>query len=73
MGEIRSGRLQLRVTPQQWEIIESPAGSQHETITDYVVRHAVSAAKEDWADRRYFTVDDAAWVEFSAPLERPPV
>jgi uncharacterized protein (DUF1778 family) len=73
MGETRSDRLQLRVTPLQREIIESAAQSQHETITDYVVRHAVSAAKEDLADRRYFTIDDAAWVEFKALLERPPV
>ena len=73
MGEIRSDRLQLRVTPQQREVIESAAASQQETITDYVVRHAVSAAKEDLADRRYFTVDDAAWKEFNALLERPPV
>jgi len=73
MGETRSDRLQLRVTPQQREVIESAAQSQHETITDYVVRHAVSAAKEDLADRRYFTIDDAAWAEFNALLERPPV
>jgi uncharacterized protein (DUF1778 family) len=73
MTENRSDRLQLRVTPQQREVIESAARSQHETITDYVVRHAVSAAKEDLADRRYFPVDDAAWVEFTALLARPPV
>jgi uncharacterized protein (DUF1778 family) len=73
MGETRSDRLQLRVTPQQREIIESAAEFRHETITDYVVRHAVSAAKEDLADRRYFTIDEAAWAEFDALLERPPV
>src|ERR1035441_6556203 len=50
MTETRSDRLQLRVTPQQREVIESAAESQHETITDYVVRHAVSAAKEDLAN-----------------------
>jgi uncharacterized protein (DUF1778 family) len=73
MAETRSDRLQLRVTPQQREIIESAAESQHETITDYVLRHAVSAAKEDLADRRYFAIDGAAWAEFNALLERPPV
>jgi uncharacterized protein (DUF1778 family) len=73
MSEPRSDRLQLRVTSQQREVIESAAKSQQETITDYVVRHAVAAAKEDLADRRYFLIDDAAWVEFNALLERPPV
>jgi uncharacterized protein (DUF1778 family) len=73
MSETRSDRFQLRVTPQQREIIQSAAESQHETIMDYVVRYAVSAGKEDLADSRYFTVDDAAWLEFNAHLERPPV
>jgi uncharacterized protein (DUF1778 family) len=72
MSETRSDRLQLRVTPLQREVIESAAASQHETITDYVVRHAVSAAKDDLADRRYFSIDSAAWAEFNAHLERPP-
>ena len=73
MSEPRSDRLQLRVTPQQREVIEAAAKSRQETITDYVVRHAVSAAKDDLADRRYFLIDDAAWSEFNALLERPPV
>jgi uncharacterized protein (DUF1778 family) len=73
VAETRSDRLQLRVTPQQREIIESAAASQQETITDYVVRHAVSAAKEDLADRRYFAIDDDAWAKFNVLLERPPV
>jgi uncharacterized protein (DUF1778 family) len=73
VAETRSDRLQLRVTPRQREIIESAAASQQETITDYVVRHAVSAAKEDLADRRYFAIDDDAWAKFNALLERPPV
>jgi len=72
-NETRSDRLQLRVTPQQREVIESAAESQQETITDYVVRHAVSAAKEDLADRRYFALGDAAWSEFNALLAQPPV
>lgn len=73
VSEPRSDRLQLRVSPQQREVIASAAASLHETITDYVVRHAVRAAKEDLADRRYFAIDDAAWVEFNALLERAPV
>jgi uncharacterized protein (DUF1778 family) len=73
MPEARSDRLQLRITPQQREVIESAAESRQETITDYVIRHAVSAAKNDLADRRYFAIDDAAWVEFNALLTGPPI
>jgi uncharacterized protein (DUF1778 family) len=52
-------------------VIQRAAEASHETVTDYVVRHAVSAAKNDLADRRYFALDDAAWTEFHALLDRP--
>lgn len=69
----RSERLQLRVSQEQRHVIEQAASARHETLTDYVVRHAVSAATEDLADRRYFELDDAAWTEFNALLSRPAV
>ncbi len=72
MSEPRSDRLQLRVSPQQRAVIQRAAETAHETLTDYVVRHAVSAAKNDLADRRFFAVDDIAWGEFMALLDRPP-
>ena len=73
MAEPRSDRLQLRVSPHQRVVIQRAAEASHETVTDYVVRHAVSAAKNDLADRRYFELDEAAWTEFQALLDRPAV
>ena len=73
MAEPRSDRLQLRVSPRQRMVIQRAAEASHETLTDYVVRHAVAAAKDDLADRRYFALDDAAWTEFQALLDRPAV
>lgn len=72
-AEPRSERLQLRVSVQQRDVIQRAAEASHETVTDYVVRHAVSAAKNDLADRSFFAVDAAAWSEFRAILDRPPV
>lgn len=72
VSESRSDRLQLRVSPQQRLVIKHAAEASHETVTDYVVRQAVSAAKNDLADRRYFALDDAAWAEFLTLLDRPP-
>ena len=37
------------------------------------LRHAVEAAHEDLADRRVFVVDEAAWNELEALLDRPPL
>jgi len=73
MAEQRSDRLQLRISPHQRMVIQSAAEASQETVTDYVIRHAVSAAKNDLADRRYFALDEAAWAEFQALLDRPPV
>lgn len=69
----QSERLQLRVSQDQQRLIREAAAARHETVTDYVVRNAVYAATNDLADRRYFELDDAAWVEFDALLSRPPV
>jgi len=73
MGESRSKWLHFRATRQQHEIIDAPVGSRHETTTDHGVGYAVSAAKEDLAGRRSFTIEDASWVKFNAILDRPPV
>lgn len=54
-------------------VIQRAAEASHEPVTDYVVRHAVSAAKNDLADRRYFELDDAAWGELQTLLDRPAV
>ncbi len=43
-----------------------------ESLNDYVVRHAVEAARDDLADRRVFAIDDAAWDELQQLLDRPP-
>lgn len=73
VAEPRSDRLQLRVSPRQRMVIQRAAEASHEPVTDYVVRHAVSAAKNDLADRRYFELDDAAWGELQTLLDRPAV
>jgi uncharacterized protein (DUF1778 family) len=43
-----------------------------ESLNEYVVRHAVQAAETDLADRRVFVLDDPAWTELQALLDRPP-
>jgi uncharacterized protein (DUF1778 family) len=71
VSETRSERLQLRVSPAQRQILMAAAEAQQQTLTDYVVSHAVQAAKEDLADRRFFGIDGVAWAEFKELLKRP--
>jgi len=69
----KTARWTLRVTPAQDEAVRRVLDVTGESLNEYIVRHAVEAAHEDLADRRVFVVNDAAWVELQAILDRPSV
>jgi uncharacterized protein (DUF1778 family) len=59
--------------PAQDAIVRRVLEFSGESLSEYVVRHAVGVAAEDLADRRIFVLDDDAWEEFKELLDRPPV
>lgn len=71
--ETKTERWTLRVTRAQDEAVRRVLELTGESLNEYVVRHAVEAAHEDLADRRVFVVDEAAWTELQAVLDRPPL
>jgi uncharacterized protein (DUF1778 family) len=70
--ETKSGRWHLRVTAAQDAVVRRVLDVTGESLNEYVVRHAVQAAETDLADRRVFVLDDPAWTELQALLDRPP-
>ena len=50
------------------EVAAAVAG---QSLTEFVTTAAVSRAEDTLADRRVFRLDDAAWTEFAAILDRP--
>ncbi|MGQ0826710.1 MAG: type II toxin-antitoxin system TacA family antitoxin [Actinomycetota bacterium] len=70
--ETKTERWTLRVTAAQDTAVRRVLEATGESLNEYVVRHAVQAAHADLADRRVFAIDDAAWTEFQALLDRPP-
>jgi uncharacterized protein (DUF1778 family) len=70
--ETKSGRWHLRVTAAQDAVVRRVLEVTGESLNEYVVRHAVQAAETDLADRRVFVLDDPAWTELQALLDRPP-
>jgi uncharacterized protein (DUF1778 family) len=70
--EAKSGRWHLRVTAAQDAVVRRVLEVTGESLNEYVVRHAVQAAETDLADRRVFVLDDPAWTELQALLDRPP-
>ena len=71
--ETKTERWTLRVTPTQDAAVRRVLEATGESLNEYVVRHAIEAAQNDLADRRVFIVDDAAWTELQAVLDRPAV
>lgn len=42
-----------------------------QSLTQFVTAAAVTRAEDTLADRRVFRLDDAAWTQFAAILDRP--
>lgn len=61
----------MRLSPEQDALIRRAAAVSGSTITEFVTAAAINRAEEALADRRVFMLDDAAWDEFSAILDRP--
>lgn len=61
----------LRLTPDQDALIRDAAAATGQSLTEFVTMAAVTRAEDTLADRRVFRLDDAAWSEFSAILDRP--
>ncbi|HEX4428663.1 MAG TPA: DUF1778 domain-containing protein [Frankiaceae bacterium] len=67
----KEARLAVRASQEQDALIRHAAEVRGETVTEFVVQAAVAHARDVLADRRLFEVDDAAWAEFNAILDRP--
>lgn len=73
MPATKDSRLQARLSSEQDALIRRAADVEGKSITDFTVEAAVDHARDVLADRRLFLLDDAAWAEFNALLDRPAV
>lgn len=67
----KEARLAMRLTPDQDALIRDAAAVTGQSLTEFVTTAAVTRAEDTLADRRVFRLDDAAWTEFAAILDRP--
>ncbi len=67
----KTERLNLRLTAAQDEVLRRAAEANGESMSEYVLRHAIEAAETELADRRVFVLDDEAWEQLQAALDRP--
>lgn len=71
MVAVKDSRIAVRLSSEQDALIRHAAEVEGASITEFTVAAALSHASEVLADRRVFAIDDAAWGEFLAVLDRP--
>lgn len=67
----KQARIAVRLTPGQDSLIRDAAAASGQSLTDFVTSAAVARAEDALAARRVFRLDDDAWAEFTAILDRP--
>jgi len=68
---VKTSRIAVRLTAEQDALIRHAAEIEDTNITEFTVEAAVSRARDVLADQRLFLLDDAAWAELLAVLDRP--
>jgi uncharacterized protein (DUF1778 family) len=71
MPEQKSERVNLRVAPSDAALLRSAAEEEGVSLSEFLVESARYRAQMVLADRTRFELDDDAWDEFNAMLERP--
>jgi uncharacterized protein (DUF1778 family) len=67
----KDSRFAVRLSSDQDALIRHAAEVEGTTLTEFTVTAALAHARDVLADRRVFALDDAAWSEFLAVLDRP--
>ncbi len=68
---MKNSRIAVRLSSDQDALIRLAAEAEGTSITEFTVAATMSHAIDVLADRRTFAIDDAAWGEFLAVLDRP--
>lgn len=64
-------RIAVRLSSDQDALIRRAADVEGTSITEFTVAATMNHASDVLADRRLFAIDDEAWKEFLAALDRP--
>jgi len=71
MATVKDDRLQIRVDPQQKELLERAAEASHQSVSAFVLRAASLYAEEALAERTMIRLSPDAAQAFSDALARP--
>jgi uncharacterized protein (DUF1778 family) len=68
----RSEKLDLRLTPDAKQMLQTAAASVQCSVSDFVLESALARAEEALADRRHFGLSAEKWDAFMLALDAPP-
>ncbi len=68
----RETNLNIRITPQQKQVIARAAQIEQTTVSNFVLAQAFGAAQEIVLEQRHFTLSAAQWKSFYHALEAAP-
>jgi uncharacterized protein (DUF1778 family) len=71
-SQLRSEKLDLRLTPQAKRRLAAAAQSVQRSVSDFVLTSALERADEALADKRVIALEAADWAKFLAALDAPP-
>lgn len=69
---LRTAKLDLRLSPEAKETLQTAAAAARRTVSDFVLESALARAKETLADQTRFGLDPTRWQEFLDALDAPP-
>jgi uncharacterized protein (DUF1778 family) len=68
----RETNLNIRVTPQQKQVISQAAQLKQTTISNFVLQQAFEAAQDIVLEQRHFTLSNHEWKAFCKALDAAP-
>src|SRR5262245_162641 len=68
----RSEKLDIRITPSTKSLLQTAAVAAHQSVSEFVIKSALSRAEETLPDRQHFGLDATQWEAFQAALDAPP-
>lgn len=71
MASVKEGRLQIRVDPQEKQLLERAATITHQNLSAFVLRAAALRAEEILAERTVIPLSPRAAQAFSEALAQP--
>lgn len=70
--EIRSEKIDIRVTPEAKRILQEAARERHTSVSHFVLQSAIDSATTVLAERSRFLLNTQQWEAFMAALDAPP-